>query len=115
MTGSQDEDCLDSVRVQLFEAVGRGGAGVAVAGMRADDGLGWVGGLVSSRQPGVELPLQLGRVAGVPRVGVAGSPRSHRTQISGRWSVVSGCRLREGQVGSERLREISQTKNNLQL
>ena len=77
MAGSQDEDSLDSVGVELLEAVGRSGAGVAVAGMRADDGLGGVGGLVGSRQPGGELPLQLGRVAGVPGVGVARSPRSH--------------------------------------
>ena len=102
VTGSQDEDCLDSVGVQLLEAVGRSGAGVAVASMRADDGLGWVGGLLGSRQPGGELPLQLGRVAGVPRVGVARSPSSHRTQISVRWSGVSGAGLVQAQRGSER-------------
>ena len=77
MTGSQDEDCLDSVGVQLFEAVCRSGTGVTVTGMRTDHGLGWVGGLLSRGQPGGELPLQLCRVAGVPGVGVARSPSSH--------------------------------------
>ena len=77
VAGSQDEDCPHSVGVQLFEAVGRGGPGVAVAGVRADDGLGWVGGLVGSRQPGGQFSLQLGRVGRVPGVGVARSPRRH--------------------------------------
>ena len=109
MAGAQDEDCLDSVGVQLLEAVGRRSPGVAVAGMRADDGLGWVGVLVSSRQPGGELPLQLGRVTGVPRVGMARSPRSHpRTQISLRCCAGAGLVITEGG-------QIYQTKNKGEL
>ena len=63
--------------VQLLEAVGRGGAAVAVASVRADDGARGRGELRGGGQPAAQLPVELRAVARVPAVGVRGSPHRH--------------------------------------
>ena len=74
VTGAQDEDGLDSVGVQLLEAVGSCWSTVAVASVGRDDSSGWSGELGGSWEPGGEFSVQLLRVARVPGVGVTGSP-----------------------------------------
>ena len=72
--------------VQLLEAVGRGGAAVAVASVRADDGARGRGELRGGGQPAAQLAVQLRAVARVPAVGVRGSP--HRHPAAGRGGEV---------------------------
>ena len=78
MAWPQDENCPNSVGVNLSEAVGGCWTRVAVPSMGADDGPGRGGDLGGGGQPVGQLPVQLCGVPRVPGVSMAGSASGHQ-------------------------------------
>ena len=78
MAGPKDENCPNSVGVDLTEAVCCSWTRIAVASMGADDSPGGGGDLGGGGQPVGQLPVQLRGVPRVPGVSMAGSASGHQ-------------------------------------